>query len=151
MIENNKLDKFFGPLGSIFGIVILLFGIYATYYSWVGLTTIIVGAFLGFSYTSTKIDFENKRVKFTNNLFGIFSIGAWTELDSSMKLAVANTTKTQNTYSQSNRKNSLTEQDYRIKLFNEKGNEILTIKKFAKKEDALAELETLANKLGVQV
>ena len=76
---NNKLDKTFGPVGSFAGIIILLFGIYACFYSWVGITTIVVGVFLAFTNTGTLIDFENRRLKFASNLFGFIPVGHWTE------------------------------------------------------------------------
>ncbi len=150
MTVNNKLDKTFGAVGAFAGVVILIFGVYACFYSWIGITTIIVGAFLAFTNTSTKIDFENKKARFSNNLFGIFSVGFWTEIKPDMKLAVQDSIKVQNSYSQSNREHSQKVKDYRIVLINNQGNTIMALKKFEQKEDAEKELIEFAKKLELE-
>jgi len=149
MTVNNKLDKTFGAAGAFAGVVILIFGVYACFYSWIGITTIIVGAFLAFTNTSTKIDFENKKAKFSNNLFGIISVGYWIAIKPEMRIGIQNSIKTQNNFSQSNRKNTQTIKDYRIVLFNDRGNPIMPLQKFHKKEDAEKELEKLCTELNI--
>ena len=150
MTVNNKLDKTFGTAGSFAGVVISLFGIYACFYSWIGVTTIIVGVFLAFTHTSAKIDFKNKKVKFSNNLFGIFGVGYWSDIKSSMSLRIQKTIKTQTSYSNSNRKNTETFKDFRIILINENGKEIIALQKFEKKEDAEKGLEKLSQELNIK-
>lgn len=149
MTVKNKLDKTFGPVGSFAGIVILLFGIYAAFYSWVGFTTIIVGAFLAFTNTSSLIDFENKKIKFSNNLFGVISIGYWLEVKPDMNLKVLNVAKVNIAYSQSNRKTSSKTQDYRITLYSSDDRQLVALKKFNEKEDASKELAEYGEKLGL--
>ena len=147
MIIKNKLDKVFGPFGSFAGIVILLFGIYAVFYSWIGLTTIVVGAFLAFSNTGSIIDFENKKIKFSNNLFGLISIGYWIEVKPNMNLKVLNVSKVNTTNSQCNKTSVSKSQDYRIILFSADDKQLMVLKKFKVKEDASKELVEYGKKL----
>jgi len=148
-MENNKLDKTFGQIGSIIGILILLFGIYVCFYSWVGVTTIIVGAFLAFTHTSTKVDLANKRMKFSNNLFGLISIGFWTEVKQGMQLDVKNVSKSQLESKDANGRTIQTHSDYRIILFSEKETELMAVKKCDSKESAEKELVELKAKLAL--
>jgi len=123
--------------------------IYAVFYSWIGFTTIIVGAFLAFSNTSSIIDFENKKIKFSNNLFGLISIGYWMEVKPDMNLKIVNIAKVNTTYSQSNRKTSLKTLDYRITLYGSDDKQLVALKKFKNKEDASKELAEYGAKLGL--
>ncbi|MBN2779072.1 MAG: hypothetical protein JXR36_15650 [Bacteroidales bacterium] len=146
---NNKIDSIFGTVGVFAGWIILAFGIYSCFYSLIGISTVIVGLFLAFTNTSTKIDFENRKAKFSNNLFGIFSVGYWTDITSGMSLSLQKTTKSQNIFAFSNQKTTNTAQDYRIMLINEKGIAIMPLKKFDKKEDAENEIAELTKKLKI--
>jgi hypothetical protein len=53
-----------------------------------GLILIIIGAFIGFTTSSTLVDFDKKRIKFSNNLFGIITTGKWTYINSDMKFGI---------------------------------------------------------------
>ena len=75
MKTNYRLDKSFGPTGVIAGIILLIVGIILTPFQASGLFLILIGSFVGLSSTSTIVDYEKKRIKFSNNLFGIFSVG----------------------------------------------------------------------------
>ncbi len=144
---NNKLDKTFGPVGSFAGLVILAFGVYACFYSLIGITTIIVGAFLAFTNTSTRIDFENRRFQHASNFFGFITVGHWTELKDGMRLEVRNVSKTYTANSMSNRQTSQKQSDIRIVLLNDSGSEILAVKKCETKEAAEIELQKISQKL----
>ncbi len=146
----NKIENTFGILGVFAGIVILIFGVYACFYSWIGYTTVIVGLFLTFTNTSTKIDIDNKKVKFSNNLFGIFSVGYWTEIKPGMTISVHKTTKSQNIFSFSNQKTTQTIKDYRVMLLNENGQAIMPLKRFDKKEEAEKEIKELKENIELQ-
>jgi len=148
MISNNRLDYTFGIGGVVFGIAILMFGIYVCFYSWIGVTTIVVGAFLTFSNSSTKIDFDNKRMKFSNNLFGIFSIGYWIAIKPGMNLHVKDCTK-KNKTSVSNKNSVLQNNEFKIFLVNEDGKDILAVKKFSDKVLAEKEIEEFKLKFGM--
>ena len=55
-----------------------------TYFSHYGLVWILVviGAFVGFTYSSTSIGIsDKKKLKFSNNIFGFIPIGYWTCVD----------------------------------------------------------------------
>ncbi|MDD2385738.1 MAG: hypothetical protein PHP52_03040 [Bacteroidales bacterium] len=151
MLVNNKLDNTFGPFGVFAGIVVLLFGIYSCFYNWIGLTTVVVGIFLAFSSTSTKIDFANKRAKFSNNIFGIFKIGYWTEIKPEMSLIIQKTARKRLGFNQSNESQTQAVKDFRIMLINEKGSSILALKKFRDKDKAETELKQIAEKLNVNI
>lgn len=148
-MENNKLDKTFGQIGSIIGILILLFGIYVCFYSWVGVTTIIVGAFLAFTHTSTKVDYDNKRMKLSNNLFGLISIGFWTDVKQGMQLNLKDISKSQTESKDASGRTIQSHSDYRIFLFSEKDAEIMAIKKCDNKESAEKELIELKAKFSL--
>lgn len=146
---NNKIDSIFGTVGVFAGWIILAFGIYSCFYSLIGISTVVVGLFLAFTNTSTKIDFDNKKAKFSNNLFGIFSVGYWTEITPHMSLSLQKTTKSQNIFAFSNQKTTNTAQDYRIMLINEKGIAIMPLKRFDKKDDAEKEINEFAEKFKI--
>lgn len=71
MIITNKLGKSFGPVGSFSGMILFVAGFVLTFFYISGLILVLVGAFVGFSTESALIDPEKKRVRFSNNLFGI--------------------------------------------------------------------------------
>ena len=52
------------------------------------LSLVIVGAFVGFSSSSTFIDFDQKRVKFSNNIFGLIRTGKWMAIEPNMKIGL---------------------------------------------------------------
>lgn len=145
----NKIENTFGIVGVFAGIVIIVFGVYACFYSWIGYTTIIVGLFLAFTNTSTSIDVENKKVKFSNNLFGIFGIGYWSEIKPGMSICVHKITKSQNIFSFSNQKTTQTVKDYRVMLLNDSGQAIMPLKRCDTKDEAEKEAVDLRIKLGL--
>ena len=149
MIENNKFEKSFGPVGTSAGVVLFIAGLILTYFHFTGLILILIGAFVGFSSTSTQIDFEQKRVKFSNNLFGIIKLGQWLNIEPSMKIGIKESNLTWRSYSQGNRPLDIESNDYRIILFDSMNKEIMPIKKFNSKELAKIELVTIRNKLGL--
>ena len=119
------LDFTFGVIGVILGILILAIGIYVSFSSWlVGLTIIIVGAFLAFSHNACFIDFKNKRVKFAALLFGLIKIGYWTNVKEDMYIRIigsGNESKNEN--------NEKTFEKHKISLFSSENNEILVLLK----------------------
>ena len=149
MIENNKFEKSFGPVGTSAGVVLFIAGLILTYFHFTGLILILIGAFVGFSSTSTQIDFEQKRVKFSNNLFGIIKLGQWLNIEPSMKIGIKESNLTWRSYSQGNRPLDIESNDYRIILFDSVNKEIMPIKKFNSKDLAKIELETIGKKLNL--
>lgn len=121
-MKKYKLDKTFGKTGSILGYIIVLAGIYVSYYSWIGFTTIFVGAFLALSYNSSQIDFEKRKFKYSSNLFGFISIGSWLDIKDGMNLKIRETGKPSLS---AHTKPTLSE--FKIFLINDKGTEIMEL------------------------
>lgn len=149
MITKNKLDKIFGPIGSIAGVTVLVAGVALIFTSWYGLTLIFIGAFVGLTSTSTIIDFGKMRIKLSTNLFGLISIGEWIDIKSDMKIGIKKSNITWRTYSRSNQTLDIAKHDFRIVLYNSAGNELLPLKKCKTLELAKNEIEMLAGKLGL--
>jgi len=147
MIINYSLDKSFGPIGSVAGITIFIAGLVLVFFSISGLFLILFGAFVGFSSTSTFIDFERKRVRFSNNLFGIIRAGRWFDITSDMKVGIKNSTKTWRAYSRGSQTLDATIKDFRIILYDSANNQIMPLRKLATIESAKIEVEKLSNQL----
>jgi len=151
MITNQKLDKSFGPIGVVAGTTLFFVGIILVYFSLSGLFLILLGAFVGFTSTSTLIDIENKRVKLSTNWFGIISTGKWIDITTGMKLGIKKSKKTWRAYSRSNRTIEMTDSDYRIILYNSDNIEIMPIKKVESLEIAKKEVEELGRELELNI
>jgi hypothetical protein len=151
MTLNNKLDKSFGPIGTIAGLTILVVGIILVYSSLSGLFLILLGAFVGLSSTSTLIDYDRKRIKFSNNLFGIIGTGKWTTIDSGMKIGIEKSNRTWRGYSRGNLTLDITNQDFRIILYDSTGKQIMPLKKTETFDSASKEIEELSSKLGLAI
>jgi hypothetical protein len=151
MMVNNKLDKSFGPVGALSGLILFVVGIVMTCFYFSGLVLVLLGAFIGFTSTSTLLDFENKRVKFTNNLFGILRIGKWVGVEANMKIGIKDSNITWQSYSRGNRALENNTRDFRIVLTDSGEKEIMEIKKAMSFEAAKSDCETLANQLGLSM
>lgn len=148
MINNNKLDTTFGPVGSSAGMFVFIAGIVLTWFYFSGVILVLIGAFVGFSYSSTLIDYEKKRVRFSNNLFGFIPTGKWIHIEPSMKIGMKESSQTYTSFSRGNRQLDIPVNDYRLVLFDCNNTEVMQLKKFASKEAALQELEIERIKLG---
>jgi hypothetical protein len=149
MIVKNKLDKLFGPAGRTAGICLLFAGVPVTYYSLIGLILVIFGAFIAFTTTSSLLDIENKRIKLSNNLFGIIPAGKWIDIKPEMKLGLKKTRMGSRSYSISNIPLDNHADDIRIMLFDKDNSQIMPIKKFATVESSKTELDELSITLGL--
>jgi len=149
-MTHNKLDNSFGPAGTSAGIVLFIAGLGITlFYSLFGIILIVIGAFVGFSNSSTRVDADQKRVKFSNNLFGCIPTGQWFALDEEKKLGIKRSNRSWRNYSRSNRTLDTSEKDYRIMLLNKNGKEIMPIKKYPTLKAAKADLGPLSQQLGL--
>jgi hypothetical protein len=151
MIKNNKLDKSFGPVGTFAGMIVFIAGLIATFSSLYALILVFIGAFIGFTSTSTLIDYDKKRVKFSNNLLGVIHTGNWMDIDPDMKLGIKKSDLTWTAYSRTNRTLDINNQDYRIILYDAGNRKIMPIKKFTNPDSAKEELDKLANQLGIKL
>jgi len=147
MTTENKLDKSFGSTGTTAGIILLITGVITTFTTLFGLVLVILGAFLGFSSTSTLIDFDKRRIKYSNNFFGVIKTGKWIQINSAMKLAVRDSAITWSTFSRGNRVLDIVDKDFRIILLDLDNHEIMQVKKTETFDLAKAELEILCSKL----
>ena len=149
MIIRNNLDKPFGPMVSFAGIVMFIAGLVATYFALTGLILVFVGAFLGFTSTSTLLDTDKKRIKFSNNLFGIIPVGQWIEIKPEMKVGLKNIQRGYRVYSRSNRMHDVHIKDIRIMLYGADNKQIMPVKKFDSLDSAKTELESLSKQFGL--
>ena len=149
MIIRNNLDKPFGPMGSFAGIVMFIAGLVATYFALTGLILVFVGAFIGFTSTSTLLDDDKKRIKFSNNLFGIIPVGQWIEIKPEMKVGLKNIQRGYRAYSRSNRMFDVHIKDIRIMLYGADNKPIMPIRKIDSLDSAKTELETLSKQFGL--
>jgi hypothetical protein len=149
MIVNNRIDKAFGPIGAVAGITIFIVGLVLVFFSLYGLILVLFGAFVGFSSTSTMIDCEKKRVKFSNNLFGIISIGRWLSVEPGMKVGIQKTNRTWRTYSRGNRILDITDRNYRIVLFTSDDKPLMPLKRTETIDSGEKEVDNMNNLLGL--
>jgi len=151
MIKEHKLDKSFGPIGTIAGITIFVVGVALISFSISGLVLIIIGAFVGFSSTSTLIDSNNKKVRFCNNLFGIIKVGKWITIETNMSVGIKQSNRTWRAYSRGSRSIDISDKDFRIILFDSKGKQILPLMKVLTLESAKEEARLISEQLNLKV
>jgi hypothetical protein len=151
MVVQNKFDKTFGPFGSSAGFFLLLGGIIATYYSLIGLIMAVIGAFTSFTSTSTFLDIEKKRIKFSNNFFGIIPSGKWIDIKPDMKIGLKKSHKGYRTYIRGTQPVDMHINDIRIFLYGSDNKQILPVKKFDSYESAKSELKNLSIQLGINI
>lgn len=145
----NKLDKVFGPVGTSAGTLLLIVGLLTVYSSLSGLILLVLGAFVGLSSTSTIIDTEKKRIKFSNNLFGIIPVGKWILIENTMKIGIRESKKTWTSFSRGNRQLDIENKDYRVVLYDVNNKEIMEINKNDSLSSAKVKVEALASQLGI--
>lgn len=146
----NKLDITFGPFGTSTGLFLFLGGVVATYFSLLGLILLLIGAFVWLTTTSTFIDFENKKVKFSNDLFGIIPVGKWVEITPEMKLGLKKIHRGYRAYTRGTQPADIHLIDIRIFLYSPDNTVIGPIKKFDSSEAAKMGLSDLSRVLNLQ-
>jgi hypothetical protein len=151
MKANNKLDSLFGPAGVTAGIILVVAGIIMAWYSFSAIFLILIGAFTGFSYTGTMIDYDHKRLKYSNYLFGVIGTGKWQPVEPGMKLGIERYGKAYRTYSRSNRVLDIEKKDYRIFLFDVAGKKIIPVFKSPSSRLARENLRLLSERLGLEM
>lgn len=149
MIANNKLDKSFGPAGTSAGMILFFAGLVLSCFYVSGFILVLIGGFVGFTSTSALIDYDGKRVKFCNNVFGIIRTGRWIPIEPSMKIGIKESNQTYRAFSRGNRTLDITKKDYRVMLFDSGTREIMPLKRTDSLEAAKLELETMGNQLGL--
>lgn len=150
-MKNKVSTRFgnpFGPVGSSAGFFLLIGGALITvFFSLSGLILILPGAFMAFTHSSSTINAESKRIKFSNNLFGILSFGKWVDISNDMLLRLKKYSGSYTAYSRSNRRLDNYSEEYRIYLCDEKGREILPIMRSNAISPLKSEAQHLASNL----
>jgi len=149
VILNNKLGKSFGPVGSFSGVILFVAGFVLTFFYISGLVLVLVGAFVGFSTESALVDPEKKRVRFSNNLFGIIRTGRWMNIEPGMKIKIKKSDMMWRTYSRGNRTLDIANDDFRLILIGSNNKDIMEIKKADSIDAAKLDVETLCAQLGL--
>lgn len=149
MIIHNKLDQSFGPVGTFSGILVFVAGMATLYFSLYSILLILIGAFVGFTYSSAEIDLGRKRVRLVNNLFGIIKTGTWINVKPDMKIGITRSKKTWRSYSGGNRELDIANEDYRLMLSDFSGKKLIPVSKTSDLHSAKSELEKICNQLEV--
>jgi hypothetical protein len=151
MIIKNKIDRPFGPFGTSTGFFMFLGGIIAIYFSFLGIIIAVIGAFVAFTTTSTFIDIDNKKVKFSNDLFGILPVGKWINIKPDMKLGLKKFHRGYLGYIRGTQPVGIHYNDIRIFLYDSEKNQIMPINKFDSYESSKKELKYLSLLLGLDI
>ncbi len=151
MIIRNRFDKSFGPFGSSAGFFMMTGGILAAFFSPYAIIIAVAGAFTAFTTTSTYIDTENRRIKHSDDLFGIIPAGKWIDIKPDMKLGLERFHSGYVGYTRANQPSEIHYREVRIFLFDAANKKIMPVKKCSSMETAKSELEELRNLPGLQL
>lgn len=149
MIIRNRLDRTFGPFGGSTGFFLFLGGIAATWFSLFGLILAAIGAFVAFTTTSTFIDTEKKRIRFSNDLFGFIHTGKWIDILPDMKLGLKRIHRGYQAYTRGNQPIGIHNVDIRIILYEADNDEIMQVQKFNERETAQKGINDLSSVLNL--
>lgn len=147
MKETHQFEKAFGPGASFAGKTLFVVGLIVLFYSTIGLILLLLGAFLGFTNTCTTIDFEKRKVKHSNNLFGFIKTSKWMNINDNMKTAICKSKHIYRTNSQSNKTVDVETETTLICLFDSEGKKIMPLKKVISIEEQENELYELSERL----
>jgi hypothetical protein len=149
MKRSFRFDKSFGPVASFSGIIIFIVGLIVTYHEFSGIILIVFGSFIGFTNSSTTIDPVKKRVRYSNNIFGIIKIGKWLKVEKDMRVAIKQVKKVYRTYSRGNRILDLKGNAEIIYLLDKQGDIIIPIAKIKSGENKDEEVDKICNELEI--
>ena len=150
MIE-NRFGLTFGPFGSSTGFFLILGGIAATWFSVYGLLIVFAGLFALFTDTSTRIDTEGRKIRHSDNLFGLIPIGKWVAISPGMKLGIKKTHRGFVGYIRGTQPMGIHEHDIRIILYGSDNKQIMPLKSFSSLESAREDLKYFSQQLGISV
>jgi len=149
MKRSYKLEKFFGPVGSSAGLFLFFAGLIISCFSFAGIVVVLLGAFMGFTYTCAIVDFDKKRAKHALHLLGILPIGNWISIDKDMRLGFKKDKKVWRTFSRSNRSFDTNESFYMLFICDSLGKEILPLMKVESIDSAMKEIDEIGKRLGI--
>lgn len=150
-IINYRLDKSFGPAGGVVGIFLMMVGVFTIHLSVSGLVLILLGSFMAFSASGCAIDTEHFRIKFYNNLWGIWKVGKWEYVHRKKQLRLAHARMAYRVYSMSNRSVDVSDPDWRIYMHDGNSRQGQAICKFKKREEAEEELAKISDLLNLSI
>jgi hypothetical protein len=150
MMIENRFGLTFGPFGSSTGFFLILGGIAATWFSVYGLIIVFAGLFALFTDTSTKIDIDGKKIRHSDNLFGLIPIGKWISISPGMKLGIKKTHRGFIGYTRGSAM-GIHEHDIRIILYGSDNKPIMPLKSFSSIEAAREELGNFSQQLGIPI
>lgn len=151
MQKVNKLGEVLGPVGSIAGYFITIVGITQLFNSYKAIIFIVFGLFIGFTSFVAYVDFDTKRYRSAVKLFGIFILGKWKILDSTMGLRIKRSNRAWRTYSASNRSFDISESNFLIELIDSHGKSLADIERFRSIEEAKEAISFYSGQLGLPI
>lgn len=151
MKHKNTIYKTFGPAGSFAGFIILISGLFLSYYSFFAIILILFGLFIGFTAQKAQIDPDKKRIKVSTNYFGLINTGKWININSAMKLMIKGYNQVYRTYSRSNRVLDIKNEDYLLFLFDSEKKAEIPVKRTKTLQSAMEEGEKLQKELGLDI
>lgn len=92
-----------------------------------------------------------KRIKFSNDLFGIIHTGKWMNINEEMKIGIKKPHIVWRSYSRSNQSLEIEDNDYRLVLFDNDEQEIMPISKYKNLEKAISNRNDLGKQLGIKI
>jgi hypothetical protein len=116
-----------------------------------GFLIALVGAFISFTSTSSIIDTENRRVKFSNNLFGIIQTGKWIEIKPDMKIGLKKSHRGYRAYTRGTQPVDIHNNDIRILLYDSNKKQLMTLQKFSSYESSKSGIKELSEILGLNI
>ena len=149
MKRTHWFDKSFGPVASFSGIIIFIVGLFVTYYELSGLILVFFGSLIGFTNTSTTIDVINKRVRYSNNIFGIIRIGKWLKVEKNMCIGIMKDNRVYRTYSRGNRILDIKAKSKKLYLFDNHGNPKIPVMKVQNDKNIAEDVDKLCKELEI--
>jgi hypothetical protein len=151
MVIKNRLDRTFGPFGTSAGFFLMLGGIVAAWFSPFAILLAFAGAFVRFTSSSTFIDTDKKRIRFSDDLFGIIHVGKWIGIEPGMKIGLKRFHRGYQAYSRGSQATGIHFHDLRIFLYSSDNKEIIALKKIDLHGSPETELNDMSRILGLEI
>jgi len=151
MIAENKHGRTFGPFGTSTGFFMIIGGLISIYFTSFGVLIALFGAFAAFTSASTLIDTDNRKIRFSDNLFGFIRIGKWIDISPGMKLGLKKSHRGYVGYVRGTQPVDIHYNEIQIMLYDSRNKPVIPVKKLKTLEHANNELEKLSASLGLQI
>ena len=129
---------------------ILLVGLITVFASWSGLVLIVLGSFMAFSTSGCMIDCDNFKIRFTDNLWGIFKV-KWQYIHPRTQIGVNHARMMYRVSSISNHNIDVSDPDWRVYIYDGVDRRGKAICKFKNRVDAERELIRLSEALNIPI